>query len=69
MHEHDKAAEGQKMKAETIVRTITQAMLAWWSSINACEETGSHHLDRPRLGVWFSIALHHSSWPESARRR
>ncbi|MEN9903589.1 MAG: hypothetical protein RLZZ555_154 [Pseudomonadota bacterium] len=57
------------MKAETIVRTITQAMLAWWSSMNACEETGSHHLDRPRLGVWFSIALHHSSWPESARRR
>jgi hypothetical protein len=48
---------------------FSQALLTWWTGINACEETGSHHLDRPRLGIWFSMTLHHSSWPESARRR
>lgn len=57
------------MTATAMVSELRQALQTWWNGINACEETGAHHLDRPRLGIWFSMALHHSSWPESARRR
>lgn len=57
------------MTRSTMLSDVRQTLLAWWLGINACEATGAHQLDRPRLGIWSVIALHHSSWPDSALRR
>ncbi len=57
------------MTRSTMLSDVRQSLLAWWLGINACEATGAHQLDRPRLGIWSVIALHHSSWPDSALRR
>ncbi|MDD2728764.1 hypothetical protein [Malikia sp.] len=50
-------------------RRLQRALLAWWDEINACQETGAHHLDGMVLGVWTVSWLHYSVWPDCARRR